>query len=44
MLVVGDREEEGESVSVRLRTEENLGAMSIQAFLDLAKKEITERA
>ncbi len=43
MLVVGDREVEGESVSVRLRTEENLGAMSIQTFLDLAKKEITER-
>ena len=42
MLVVGDREEEGESVSVRLRTEENLGAMSIQAFLELAKREITE--
>ena len=42
MLVVGDREVEGESVSVRLRSEENLGAMSIQAFLDLAKKEITE--
>jgi threonyl-tRNA synthetase len=40
MLVVGDREVEGDSISVRLRTEENLGAMPIQAFLDLANKEI----
>jgi threonyl-tRNA synthetase len=43
MLVVGDREVEGDSISVRLRTEENLGAMPIQAFLDLANKEIAER-
>jgi threonyl-tRNA synthetase len=43
MLVVGDREVEGNQVSVRLRTEENLGAMSNQAFLDLANQEIAER-
>ena len=43
MLVVGDREVEGNQVSVRLRTEENLGAMSLQAFLDLANQEIAER-
>ena len=43
MLVVGDRAVEGNQVSVRLRTEENLGAMSLQAFLDLANQEIAER-
>jgi threonyl-tRNA synthetase len=40
MLVVGDREVEGQAVSVRLRTEENLGAMSVEAFLERAKGEI----
>jgi threonyl-tRNA synthetase len=43
MLVIGDREVEAESVSVRLRSEENLGAMMIKEFIELAKKEITER-
>jgi threonyl-tRNA synthetase len=42
MLVIGDREVEAESVSVRLRSEENLGAMSVDEFLVLAKKEIVE--
>jgi len=43
MLVVGDREVEGQAVSVRLRTEENLGAMSVEAFLERAKGEIAGR-
>ncbi len=42
MLVIGDREVEAESVSVRLRSEENLGAMSVDEFLVLANKEIVE--
>ncbi len=42
MLVIGDREVEAESVSVRLRSEENLGAMSVDEFLILANKEIVE--
>lgn len=36
MLIVGDREMESESVSVRLRTEENLGAMSLTNFMERA--------
>ncbi len=40
MLVIGDRELEAESVSVRLRSEENLGAMEIADFLSLARKDI----
>ncbi len=40
MLVVGDREEEADTVSVRLRSEENLGAMSVDAFLAHARQEV----
>ncbi len=40
MLVVGDREVESDSVSVRLRSEENLGAISIEALLDRVMGEI----
>jgi threonyl-tRNA synthetase len=43
MLVIGDREIEAESVSVRLRSEENLGAMTISEFLERAKSDIAER-
>jgi threonyl-tRNA synthetase len=34
MLVVGDREVEQGAVAVRLRSEENLGALPLEAFLD----------
>ncbi len=40
MLVVGDREEEEGSLSVRLRSEETLGAMSLEAFLERARADI----
>lgn len=40
MLVVGDREMEMGSVSVRLRSEENLGAMPLAVFLDRVLVEI----
>ena len=43
MLVIGDREVEAESVSVRLRSEENLGAMSIEEFQAKAKQDIAGR-
>lgn len=36
MLVVGDREAADGAVAVRLRTEENLGAMPLADFLALA--------
>lgn len=40
MLVVGDREQEQGTVSVRLRTEENLGAMSLDAFIQRANQDV----
>jgi len=40
MLVVGDREAEQGAVAVRLRSEENLGAMSIAAFLVRTREDI----
>jgi threonyl-tRNA synthetase len=40
MLVVGDREMEQRAVAVRLRSEENLGALSVAAFLERAKQNI----
>ena len=43
MLVMGDREAEADQVSVRLRSEEDLGAMSIEGFLDRAKEDIEAR-
>ena len=43
MLVKGDREIEVGQVSVRLRSEENLGAMSIEGFLERAKTDIEEK-
>jgi len=44
MLVIGGREEEAGEVSVRLRTEENLGSQSVEAFLERAKERIGERS
>ena len=43
MLVMGDREIEAGQVSVRLRSEENLGPMSIEGFLERAKTDIEEK-
>jgi threonyl-tRNA synthetase len=39
MLVVGDREVEQAAVAVRLRSEENLGAMPVDAFLERVKQD-----
>ncbi len=43
MLIVGNREIEAEQVNVRLRNEEVLGAMSVDAFLELAQEAIDTR-
>lgn len=43
MLVIGDREQEAGAVAVRLRTEENLGAMPIDAFVARAKQAVAEK-
>jgi threonyl-tRNA synthetase len=40
MLIVGDREVEDSTVSLRLRSEEDLGALSIDAFLKRAERAI----
>lgn len=44
MLVVGGREEENNEVSVRLRTEENLGAMSLDAFVERVLEAIGKKS
>jgi len=43
MLVVGDREAESGSVSVRLRSEENLGAMAVDQFLARVQEDIQNK-
>jgi threonyl-tRNA synthetase len=42
MLVVGDREAEAEQIAVRMRSGEDLGAMSIEAFLERLTAEVLE--
>ena len=43
MLVVGDREAEAHQVSVRLRTEENLGSMAVDDFIARAKQVVADK-
>ncbi len=43
MLVVGNREMENGAVAVRLRTEEDLGAMPVAEFLEMAQTAIAEK-
>jgi threonyl-tRNA synthetase len=43
MLVVGDREAEAGAVAVRLRTEEDLGARSVEEFIAMAQEAIEEK-
>jgi threonyl-tRNA synthetase len=43
MLVIGDREVEGEAVAVRLRNEKNLGAMSIPDFIAMVQEAVAEK-
>jgi threonyl-tRNA synthetase len=42
MLVVGDREAEAEQIAVRIRSGEDLGAMSLEAFLERLTAEVLE--
>ena len=44
MLVVGDREAEADAAAVRLRTEENLGAMPVDDFLALVKPVVATKS
>ena len=43
MLVVGDRDIENQTVSVRTRGGEDLGAMSLEAFAALLEEEVRTR-
>ena len=43
MLIVGDREAEAGAVAVRLRTEEDLGAMSVADFIAMAQEAVAEK-
>ena len=43
MLVIGNREMENDAVAVRLRTEEDLGAMPVAACLEMAQTAIDEK-
>ena len=44
MLVVGDKESENGTVSVRTRSGVDLGAMSLDAFLSRINEEISTKA
>ena len=44
MLVVGDRDVENKTVSVRTRGGEDLGAMSLEAFAALLKEKVDTKA
>ncbi len=43
MLIMGDRDAEADQVSVRLRSQEDLGGMSVEAFLERAQADIKAR-
>ena len=43
LLVLGDREVEEGTVNVRTRSGQNLGTMSVDAFIDLVKVAVAER-
>lgn len=44
MLIAGDRDVEGNTVSVRLRTDEDLGAMPLDEFVERLSANIQQRA
>jgi threonyl-tRNA synthetase len=44
MLVVGDKEQESDGVAVRLRTNENIGAMTLAQFIDVAVQQNASRS
>jgi len=44
MLVIGEREMESKTVSLRLRTEEDLGARSLTEVIKMIQKKVEEKA
>ena len=43
MIIIGAKEVENNQISVRSRKGQDLGAMDIEAFIDLVKKDISEK-
>src|SRR5690606_500641 len=43
MLIIGDKEREAQTVSLRLRNGQNVNGLSLDEFLTTIKKEITQR-
>ena len=43
LLVVGDKEMENDTVSVRERGGEDLGEMSLKKFMDILKKKVNTK-
>jgi threonyl-tRNA synthetase len=43
-LIVGDKEQQAETVAVRTRGGEDLGAMSLEALLERLRKEVAARS
>ena len=41
MLIVGDKEEQSKSVSVRLRSGKNMGAQTIDEFISITNQQIS---
>jgi len=44
MLVIGEREMESKTVSLRLRTEEDLGARPLTEVIEMIEKKVEEKA
>lgn len=44
MLIVGDKEEKSKKVSLRLRSEKNLGAISLKTFIERLNNNIKEKS
>jgi threonyl-tRNA synthetase len=44
LLVMGDRDRQANAVSVRLRTDEDLGAMPVDDFVQMAKRIVDEKS
>ncbi len=42
-LIVGDKEQQADTVAVRTRGGEDLGAMSLEALLERLRKEVAAR-
>lgn len=44
MLIIGDKEEKNKKLSLRLRTEKNIGEISLKSFIEKVEKNIREKS